>query len=281
MTVINGESTPPTAVVDWQTRLNEPHTAAALNRLLDRIDRLEQTVNRLADAIEQAPAYAAMAGDMVDELATTAKQRGVNLDERLQTTLALVERLTAPEMTMRLNQLLDLAETAPGYAAMLADMADGTIRGADIETRLRAALELADKLTNPEMTAKINQLLALADQAPGLIAMLGDMADDTFRQAQQRGINLEVLAQKGVHASVKFSELIESPEFDALLESGILDPQAVVSVGQAGRALAISTQQPVEPIGLFGLLGALRDPEMQKALGFLVRFGQNFGREIS
>ncbi|MDA0242461.1 MAG: DUF1641 domain-containing protein [Chloroflexi bacterium] len=277
----NGQATANIKVVDWQARLNEPHTAAAMDRLLDRLDRLEQTVSRLADAVEQAPAYIAMAGDMVDGLANTAVQRGISLDERLQTTLALAERLTSPEMTTRLNQLLDLAESAPSYTAMLADMADDALNGADIEMRLKSALALADRLTTPAMTARLNQLLDLTDQAPHLLAMLGDMADDTFRQAQAQGLNLEMLARKGLHASVKFSELIESPEFDIMLESGILDPQAVTVVGKAGRALANSSQQPMEPIGLWGLLGALRNPEMQKALGFLVRFGQQFGSQMA
>ena len=65
------------------------------------------------------------------------------------------------------------------------------------------------------------------------------------------------------------------------MESGILDPQAVASVGTVGRALIASQQHPPQSVGLFGLLSAMRDPNMQRALGFLATFGAEFGKQIN
>ena len=273
-------------VATLQARLNEPQTAAALNRLLDRIETLEQTVGRLADVLEQAPGMVAMVGDMADETVRQAAARGVNVEERLKTALALAERLTAEETAVKLNQLLDLADQLPGTLAMMGDMMDETIRraasnGVDIEARLRAGLTMAEKLTAPEMVAKLDQLLAMADQAPGMIAMMGDIVDESIRRAGESGINIEAMVRQGARAGAKFSALMESEEFDALMESGILDPEAVASVGKVGRALIASQQQPLEPVGLFGLLSAMRDPNMQRALGFLATFGAEFGKQIN
>ena len=273
-------------VATLQARLNEPQTAAALNRLLDRIETLEQTVGRLADVLEQAPGMVAMVGDMADETVRQAAARGVNVEERLKTALALAERLTAEETAVKLNQLLDLADQLPGTLAMMGDMMDETVRraasnGVDIEARLRAGLTMAEKLTAPEMMAKLDQLLAMADQAPGMIAMMGDIVDESIRRAGESGINIEAMVRQGARAGAKFSALMESEEFDALMESGILDPEAVASVGKVGRALIASQQQPLEPVGLFGLLSAMRDPNMQRALGFLATFGAEFGKQIN
>ncbi|MEZ4513400.1 MAG: DUF1641 domain-containing protein [Chloroflexota bacterium] len=389
-------------VASLQARLNEPQTAAAINRLLDRIETLEQTVGRLADALEQAPGMVAMMGDMADETVRQAAARGVNVEERLKTALALADRLTAeetavklnnlldltdqlpgtlammgdmmdetvrraassgidiearlragltmaekltaPEMTAKLDQLLALADQAPGMVAMMGDMVDETVRraassgidiearlragltmaekltapemmakldqllaladqapgmvammgdmmdetvrraassGIDIEARLRAGLTMAEKLTAPEMMAKLDQLLALADQAPGMMAMMGDIVDESYRRASEAGINIEAMVRQGARAGAKFSALMESEEFDALMESGILDPQAVASVGTVGRALIASQQHPPQSVGLFGLLSAMRDPNMQRALGFLATFGAEFGKQIN
>ena len=53
----NGQSVNGTAVL--QQKLNDPNTVAALTRLLDRIDSLEQTVNTLATTIEHALTWSA------------------------------------------------------------------------------------------------------------------------------------------------------------------------------------------------------------------------------
>lgn len=328
-----------------QLRLNEPTTNAALNRLLDRVETLEKAVSRLADLLEQAPGMAAMVGDMADEQLRQAKGRGVEIDQRLKTALALAERLTAPEMVAKINQLLDLADQAPQAVAMVGDMVDGTLRqvtmrGVDIDQRLRTALALAERLTAPEMVANINQLLDLADQAPQAMAMIGDMVDGTFRQAAMRGVDIDqrlklalemaekltdpgrvaqinqlleladqapaVLAMMGdmadgmaarlelqarLDAGLSIADKATRPEtlrklgemFDVLLEaeSGMLSPEAVRTLGKTANALVISQQQPAQPIGMFGLLRAMGDPDIQRAMGFLLTFGRQFGKSLT
>ena len=318
-----------------QTRLNDPHIAASLNRLLDRIDTLEETVNRLADMTTQAPAFTAMVGDVIDDTYNRASANGVDLEERLQTALvigekltapemgpkldnlltmlndapglgamvgdmvdetyrraaangvdlearlqtllAIGEKLTAPEMGPKLDNLLAMLDEAPGFAAMVGDMVDETYRqaadsGVDLEERLTAGLRLANKLTEPQMVASLEQVLAMADTAPGFVAMLGDMADEAYRNAAASGVDLEQLMSSGVGAAGKLS---------VLLDSGLLDDGAIRVIGAAGKSLAAASEEEIEPVGLFGLLGAMRDPNTQRALGFLMNVAKKLGRELS
>jgi hypothetical protein len=253
-------------------RLTERETAVKLNQLLDLADQLPGTL--------------AMMGDMMDETIRRAASNGIDLEARLHAGLEVAEKLTAPTTIQKMDQLLALADEAPGMVAMMGDMVDETIHraasnGVDIETRLRTGLAMAEKLTAPEMAGKLDQLLALADQAPGIAAMLGDIIDESYRRAADSGINLEAMMRQGARAGAKFSALMESQEFDALMESGILDPAAVASVGKVGQALIASQKQPSQSLGLFGLLTAMRDPNMQRALGFLATFGAEFGKQIS
>lgn len=175
-------------------RVNQPDTAAALNRLLDRIDALEQAVTTLADTIQQAPAVMAMAGDMVDEAWRMAAAQGI-----------------------------------------------------DLEARARTGLRLLNKLTEPQVVSQFEQMLALAHQAPGLVAMLGDMADEAYRDAAAAGLDIEAVAATGI---------------------------------SFGRALVAAQTMPTQPLGPLGLFSTLRDPEVQKALGFLMNVVRQLGKTL-
>ncbi len=365
--------TQPNGASELQARLNDPHTLAALTRLLDRIDQLEQTVTLLSEAVEQGPAAVAMVTDTVDDMALLAADRGIDVDERLRSALGILEKLTEPrtvealsalvERVDKLEQLVELANQAPGMVAMVTDTVDEVAlmaadQGIDMDERLRNALAMVEKLTEPrtvnvlsallERLDKLEQLVELADQAPGLIAMVTDTVDDTFGVAVQQGINLdervrdslvllnkltapettqaladimehmgllqhavdmgeqapgfiamaadmfdefytdgpgsnlnlEAFFRKGFPAAVKVAELMDSEEFTALLESGVLDPEAVRVMGSIGRAIAASQEQPPRRVSPWSLLRTLGDPDLQYALGFLVTFGREFGRSL-
>jgi uncharacterized protein YjgD (DUF1641 family) len=67
---------------------------------------------------------------------------------------------------------------------------------------------------------------------------------------------------------------------EALLRSGLLDPAAVHTVAALGRALAAAGEGEPAPAGLLDLWRASRDPEVSRALGFAIRMGRAFGREL-
>ncbi len=221
-------------------RLKEPGTEAALHRILDRLDTIEQAVDSLASAVTHGPDAAAMVADIVDDSYRSAEEAGVDLDERLHLVLQLTERLTAPRTVEVLSRLTERLDT-------------------------------------------VDQAMTLADQAPGLLSMFVDMFDDTFRAVEEAGYDPERIAGLSAQALVEGTEFVDAGGFEALRESGILEPEAVTVVGQLADALvACKAECGDEPpeVGLLGLMKALRDPDTRRALGFLTTFGKQFGKQL-
>lgn len=211
--------------------------AVLLQRIDERLARVERAVERAESAAASAPAVVATAADTLDSLAARAQARGIDLDERLAGVLRLVERLTDPRTMHALESLVDLAESAPGLVASAVDTADGFIdrarsSGIDVDERLRVLARVAERLTSPEALGAVESLLAKVDS------------------------------------------------LQAVLASGVLDPRALATVATAGDALAKAANAPAAPMGLWGAFRASGDPEVQRALGFFVRFAHAFGADL-
>ena len=224
---------------------------------------------------------------MVDEGVRSAAAKGIFIEERLKAGLAIAEKLTTPEMVAKLDALLDMADQAPLMAAMVGDMVDETVRsaaakGINIEERLQAGLALTERLTDPATLASLNQLLDMAEQGPGMVAMIGDMVDET-------AVSLDL--ESRLQAGLSIAEKATQPEtlnkldemFDILLEAeaGVLNPKAVRTVGAMAQALVSSQQEKPPKLGIFGLMKAMGDPEIQTALGFMINFAKHFGRRLN
>jgi hypothetical protein len=143
-----------------------------------------------------------------------------------------------------------------------------------IEERTRATAEVVDGL---------RPLVALAQQAPAFAAVLMDSFDEAMRAARDQGIDLERGLLNGAEAALRFGALMDAEkvrELDALLKSGVLAPGTLQVIGELGRALTETAAAPPAPAGVFGLLKALGQPDVQRALGFLVTFAERFGRRL-
>ena len=236
--------------------LSQDQTLHALNRLLLRIDTLEQSVDRLSSLMEQGPGMVSMVTDMADEAMHSAGESGVDVETRIGSLLHLLNRLTQPQTMAKLEGLLALTDQLPGMASMFTDLVDEQIhqareKGVDFESRLQTASTLLSKLTSPQMAGQLDQLMALADQGPGLLAMLVDMVDDSMQ-----------------------SELTEQAK-------NMLNPKALAVLGKTGDALIKTQKEEIPKVGMRGLFRALKNEDMQRAMGFLVNFGKNFGKNIT
>lgn len=235
-----------------QARLNEQKTVQAIDHLLDRVDTLEQAIDRLTTVMQQGPGMVSMAVDIADEKQRQAAANGVDLEERLHNALVLAEKLTSPEMVDRLNKLFAFSQQLPGLVSMAADMADekyweASQHGVDIEERLGAALKIAEKLTTPDMVAKIDHLIMLSNQFPGYLAMMTDVVDDAFRKIGATGVDFNALA-------------------------------SIASA--AGQSLTETSNGPETKTSAFGMIKAMRDPDRQRGLGFFMSFLKYFGQKI-
>ncbi len=236
-----------------QKRLADEKTLTAIDHLLTRIDTLEQTVDKLASIWEQTPGMLAMAADTADEFYRQADNKGITVDERLRGALSLAEKLTAPETVVKLETVLNLADQLPGLVAMKVDWLDEQYRQLDtqgirIEERLAVAMNLAEKLTAPAMVEKLEILVKLTEQLPGIVAMAVDTMDEKMKIAVDHGFDFRTLSD---------------------------------IAGSANTALTNAKTEPPEKVrGIFGLFRALRNPDRQKGLGFVLNFLKHFGKQL-
>lgn len=131
-----------------------------------------------------------------------------------------------------------------------------------------------------EILTPLRPLARLAEQAPAAVALAGDAFDDLMRSAMASGIDVERGVLNGVGAALRFGATMDAQkvrELEELLQSGVLEPAALHTVGELVRALVSTTTSGTSPVGLVGLLKALRNPDVQRALGFVVTFAERFG----
>jgi hypothetical protein len=125
----------------------------------------------------------------------------------------------------------------------------------------------------------------LLGELPNLFAIAMDVFDEWAVQLKQQGIELESSLRNGLHAALYLGGQIRREELDRLgflLKSEVLSEQSVETVGMAGSALSScrrgTCEEPVaKRVGLFGLLAAMREPGVQRAVSFAVQFGKCFG----
>ena len=302
-------TTSPNGTDALRKRLRDPETARALNRLLDRLDTVERAIDTIERLETQLPGGLATAADVADDELTRAADRGVVLDERAGEALTLAEKLTEPETVEVLTRLIDrldqleelaaLADQLPGLTAAAVDTMDDALtraadRGVVVDERAREGLQLLETLTEPEtaealgrlldQSDRLAQLADLAETAPEALATVVDILDAEYAKAAAKGYDPERMLRQTIGALSRLGELFRTEEFEALLDSGVLDPQALRVVGSLGSALVESqkeaSQGQTPQRGFFGLLGALRDPDVQRAIGFVTRFAKKFGQNL-
>ena len=157
------------------------------------------------------------------------------------------------------------------------DTADKLSAGATLQTieeRTRAIADVAERL---------RPLMAFAQQAPAFVAVLMDSFDEAMRAANDNGIDVERGLLNGAEAALRFGATMDAEkvrELDALLKSGVFAPSTLRIIGELGRALTETAAAPPATAGVLGLLKALGQPDVQRALGFLVTFAERFGRRL-
>ena len=203
---------------------------------------IEQALfERMGMTIDDAVATAT---DFVDESVARAVDSGVDVDERLVKLGHLIEKATEPSTLDALGQLF-------------------------------------------EALPKLTQLAKLAEDLPNLMATAGDVFDDYQQQCVANGIDLEKAITNGLQAFLYLGSQVDMDHLRRigdLLASDILNPHALNVVENAAKSLNTAQQQACgstsDRIGMFGLLKALRDPQIQRSLAFAVQFGKCFGGNI-
>lgn len=210
-------------------------------------------------------------------------------------TALLLERLDAIERKLdRLTPLLDSpvvegAGALPGVMAAGVDVVDEEMgklqeRGIDPDARLRQALSLLERLSEPETMRSMETALELAHEVPGLASMVVDIIDEETGRLNELGIDPVDALSRGARAALEFGSVVGPREVESirmLLASQALAPEVMGVVSAAASALVQTRFETVPRVGAVGLLRALRDPEIQRVFGFLLEVGRRFGGSLA
>ena len=163
-------------------------------------------------------------------------------------------------------------------------------RGLDPQARLQEGLRLLERATTPETLGLLREALDALESAPGLAATAADVFDGLVARLAEDGIRLDERAENALRAinHLTHPDMIEILEHalqtgslrSLLVSTDVFAPPAVHVVGCAARSLIETQQAPIEEIGLFGLMGAMRKPEIRRAAGFAIGFAERFGRRV-
>lgn len=225
---------------------------------------------------------------------STAETNGRSADisvvavlDRLDRRLARIEESLASAKAM--------SDHAPPLLGALVDSLDDAARraqdaGTNLDERAATALRLVERLTAPKTAQMLERVLELAEQAPAAVAMAVDTIDALSARAAAAGIDVDSRAKNLLVALEKLTspsalrvlqDLLDRVDVvEGLLASGILDPAPVAVVSRVGQALAFTGRESPPSVGAWGALRALKDADIQRAIGFALRFAQRFGHSL-
>lgn len=192
---------------------------------------------------------------------------------RIDARLARLEEAMAP--------VAELGREAPKMLATVTDVVDDkAAQLGDVEHRLTALSDVVERLSRPQTLASLRKLVDIAENAPGLLATFTDVVDELMAEAGEDGLELAQVVEDSKRLLFGLLKLTTSPELRGLLDSGMLDPRALESLGQVAHALVQVREGAVPRVGLFGTVRALGRGDVQRAVGFLLEVAGSFGRTL-
>ena len=190
---------------------------------------------------------------------------------RIEERLARMEAALAPAQ--------EAATAGPMMVATAMDAVDQWATQGDGAERLERGVRLLERLTRPETLDRLEKAVDLLDGLPDLLATFGDIFDAIANQAERDGVDVgrafDDLRQ------IAFDALRTAPQLRALFDSQMLAPPTVEILSRTAESLRAAGQAPPKKVGLFGALGALNDPDVQQALGFLTAVAKQFGQSAT
>jgi uncharacterized protein YjgD (DUF1641 family) len=263
---------------ELMARLERPDTLEALNRLLDRLDVMVLAADAANGFLERAEVIA----DSVSESLSELRKIPLSPDAR-----QLAGKL--PQLTHAGLQAVDLVAN-PAFERLLSS---GLLERLGDPKTIDAMHTLLDQLDLASFAlTSVNEFLkrseVIADSvAESIHEVTRGMPKVDFAKIKETAESLPMLLD--VALEVKRSGLLDHAKslvdtLDRLQESGTLAPDTVDIVGGLGAAATSAHKKQdyrqYAPKGVFGLLGALKDPNVQATLGFAIAFAHNYGQTL-
>ncbi len=267
-----------------QQRLNDPETAAVLLEVLDKLDVMALTLTSLDSFLRRGDEIIENVSESIQEVQEAVPETELDVSGTTQT---LAENLPTlidalPELTASLPRLLELNRRLGEPATFEAinqvlDRIDLVAASLEMmDSFLRRGDEVADNVAE-----SVRETL---DMAPtDEVTMLATLTQALPQLMQILPLFVQMIPQL-MEVTERLQSILESEEFAALMGSGVFAPRTVGIVAEVGDALVEgyeATRRQPEPPGVWQILRSMRDPEVRRALGFLVEFGSRLGRAVS
>jgi hypothetical protein len=267
----------------------DDQTVRGLARLAARADEIEVLLDGIGRLVERGPVIAESLNDTVEQVRQA--NAGGDGAAAFASHVPRLKALASPEAAA---DALDAAEAVSGA---LADPDVKAFLRSDLAASLAALSRLAGRLDDLE--ALLDGVFQFLERGPQIAENLNDTLIQVRRDAAKGGGPLgaygPALAQAKAFATPErvegllragavFQETFESEGVQSLLNSTVLDPEAVATVGELAGALIAAAQegpnQQPEVKGPVSLVKALRDPYVSRALSFGLGVARAFGRQL-
>lgn len=244
---------------------------AALQRIAAKADVIERAVDALAVFEQRLPVLVDAAATVAGQTFEAAAAEGIDpIDLGLQG-LALLPKVAHPDN-------LALAEQAlrPEARALAGKLLSDDAVAVGNQALSPEAMAFAKKALTAENIELLDTLLGQKDLL--LLALkVGQQVQDELEVA---GVDLDVTATKSAKVAARLAGVLNTPEFDRLLDSGALDKDVVGVVGDASTALVETKASGIESVGPFGALFKLMDGDVSRAVGFTLGIAKRFGAAL-
>ncbi len=200
--------------------------------------------------------------------------------DRLERRIDTVEKVVSIEVMNSLSIFGDTIDESfdPGLESGRKNLANidrvmSILKKLSKEETISSVEILVDNLSG------ISHLISQFKQAEDILSILMDSFDDFFTYAMKEGLDIEDFARNLKKFSFMMLDAFESGALTDLMESGILDPSAIKTVGALGKSMATSGKLK-NSAGPGKVIASLFDNDIQRALGFLLTFATHFGRTL-
>jgi uncharacterized protein YjgD (DUF1641 family) len=242
-----------------QVRLADPKTVDSLNRLLDQVDLIAFSFEALDGFLRRSEVVAASLTASITDLRSLTKDGDSSgiveaLPKLARTGVQLAGATATPEfqnlMSSGLIEQLGNPKTIEALKMLLSKMEVAAFALEAVDSFVRRGDEITDsiadsigELKNAATDIDIDQLKTLAAKVPALV--------DTGAK---------------------------------LVDAGLFDQKVLDALSEAGQAVAESYEhmktEPAKPLGIFGLLRALKDPDVSRSLNFLLDVAKRYSQKM-
>jgi uncharacterized protein YjgD (DUF1641 family) len=234
------------------------------------------------------------------ERLTLLLERGPEIEYLLDTLGALLKR--GPDIADNLNRAFgDVRERVGGEAGGI-DRLLQTVERLERLSESPSFQVVLERLQDPQtagslegLIERLDRITAMLEAVERLLVRAPQFADNLNTLVQQlrdknTGRAVEAIRELGTIDPRQLVQLlndlfavVESPQTRALLRSSVFLDRSVALVDEAAKSAVEATGDAASfrrTTSLFGLIGALKDPDVQRALQFGLAFARRFGQKI-